>query len=396
MFGCCCKRSTVRNTSSGPVGAAPYQATDASRVPVIFQHAQPVVEHITEDQMVQRQWLVVARTFLRGGDSRLKLDPDGNSFQLGVRSPKEKFSFLVTDPWGPRKVLTLLSVPATCPLPLYSSSGKFKFQRTMQEVAVCGQFPFIQPTVSAEYLAQGNKVAIVRVFDQTPTLREEIYGPPGESADTVGSPMTLQQTASYGRQMLETICFLRCKEVLCAHLHSGNVFLDRPAGIVRLSDVENGLLGLDHQLKSFIQKAAAHIRTRKPGAHCDIDLIAFYYVLHEMILGYAPGSSPSSPDPLKIPQTCPRDVKQVFKGILNGTLDNPVAVLDTALFEDATLPDAISSFKSYKHTLAERLEASQGSGSGLGAAAAAAAAADVGQDMGLSRRQPQALDGVDV
>lgn len=66
-----------------------------------------------------------------------------------------------------------------------------------------------------------------------------------------GRPLDARVVRLYGRQILEALRFLHDKGIPYGHLHAGNVMIIADS-VCRLTDLENGVLGLPAYHRAFI------------------------------------------------------------------------------------------------------------------------------------------------
>uniref|UniRef100_A0A672IHF5 PX domain containing serine/threonine kinase n=1 Tax=Salarias fasciatus TaxID=181472 RepID=A0A672IHF5_SALFA len=157
------------------------------------------------------------------------------------------------------KLLTGLSTPYLCPL-LFSSTSE-------------------------------SSALLIRPFSERGSLRDHICKvKPRESYlkkycnPKKSQGLELEHIKLYGRQILEGLKLLHDSGMFFGHLHTSNVIVDD--GVCRLTDVENGMLGVPSALRpSFTQ-------LRKINTTESIDVFCFGHLLYEMTYGRPPDSVP--------------------------------------------------------------------------------------------------------
>uniref|UniRef100_M4B608 Protein kinase domain-containing protein n=1 Tax=Hyaloperonospora arabidopsidis (strain Emoy2) TaxID=559515 RepID=M4B608_HYAAE len=88
--------------------------------------------------------------------------------------------------------------------------------------------------------------------------------------------LPFQDIAKFARQLLEALAGLRQKGVLCDHLRSSNVMIDR--GNARIAEIFTPLLAIDRDKDSRALTVGLE-------QHVDIDLLLFGHILYEMATG---------------------------------------------------------------------------------------------------------------
>uniref|UniRef100_A0A3B5B3X1 PX domain containing serine/threonine kinase like n=1 Tax=Stegastes partitus TaxID=144197 RepID=A0A3B5B3X1_9TELE len=157
------------------------------------------------------------------------------------------------------KLLTGLSTPYLCPL-LFSSTSE-------------------------------SSALLIRPFSERGSLRDHICKvKPRESYlkkycnPKKSQGLELPHVKLYGRQILEGLKLLHDGGVVFGHLHASNVIVDE--GVCRLTDVENGMLGVPSALRP------AFTQLRKINTTESIDVFCFGHLLYEMTYGRPPDSVP--------------------------------------------------------------------------------------------------------
>lgn len=242
-----------------------------------------------------------------------------------------------------RMVLSLLRAPRRCRAPLATSEGA----RTALAGALAGlRHPYLLPAAHGGYDRERRRVVVVRPFCREGSLRDRLHrAARGEPLNSnyvdkylggvlcarapVAAPRGLgvAEVASIGRQVLEALQYLQDRKLRGAHLHAGNVVLDR--GRAMLTDViENELLGLPVRGAGPEQGAAAGVA-------------AFGRLLHEMATGRAlEGSAPTlvSPAGMAAAKAVPPPVMTVLRLIFEAEERPPLAeVLKAPLFANQVL-----------------------------------------------------------
>ncbi|XP_061687350.1 PX domain-containing protein kinase-like protein isoform X2 [Syngnathoides biaculeatus] len=203
------------------------------------------------------------------------------------------------------KLLTSLSSPYVCPL-LFSS--------TSESSAL-----FIRPFVEAGSLRDH----LCKVKPQENFLKK--YGNPKKS-----QPLELSHIKLYGRQILEGLRLLHDSGLFFGHLHASNVMLDQ--GLCRLTDVENGVLGVPAALRPTVT------RFRKINTSESVDVFCFGHLLYELASGRPPASVPVDSYP-HVPYT---SVVSVLRSILSteackSRMPTVSQLIQTPLFSDVAL-----------------------------------------------------------
>uniref|UniRef100_A0A8C5D4Z0 PX domain containing serine/threonine kinase n=1 Tax=Gouania willdenowi TaxID=441366 RepID=A0A8C5D4Z0_GOUWI len=157
------------------------------------------------------------------------------------------------------KLLTSLSNPYLCPL-MFSSTSE-------------------------------SSALLIRPFNENGSLRDHIckvkprenylkkYCNPKKSQG-----LELQDIKLYGRQILEALKLLHDSGLFFGHLHTTNVIMED--GVCRLTDVENGMLGVPSALR------AAFTQFRKINTTESVDVFSFGHLLYEMTYGQPPACVP--------------------------------------------------------------------------------------------------------
>ncbi|XP_051933022.1 PX domain-containing protein kinase-like protein isoform X1 [Hippocampus zosterae] len=204
------------------------------------------------------------------------------------------------------KLLTSLSSPYVCPL-LFSSTSE-------------------------------STALLIRPFSEAGSLRDHIckvkprenylkkYGNPKKS-----QPLELSEIKLYGRQILEGLRLLHDGGLFYGHLQASNVMLEQ--GVCRLTDVENGMLGVP----SVLRPAVTHFR--KINTIESMDVFCFGHLLYEITYGRPPDNVPVDNYP-DIPYTA---VVSVLQSILSteackSGMPTVSQLIQTPLFSDVPLP----------------------------------------------------------
>nr|XP_057910878.1 PX domain-containing protein kinase-like protein isoform X2 [Doryrhamphus excisus] len=203
------------------------------------------------------------------------------------------------------KLLTSLSSPYMCPL-LFSSTSE-------------------------------SSALLIRSFNEAGSLRDHIckVKPRENYMKKYGNPkkcqgLELAHIKLYGRQILEGLRVLHDSGLFFGHLHASNVIVDQ--GTCRLTDVENGMLGVP----CVLRPAFTHFR--KINTTESIDVFCFGYLLYEITYGHPPDSIPVDHYPT-IPYTA---VVSVLQSILSteackSGMPTVSQLIQTPLFSDVPL-----------------------------------------------------------
>uniref|UniRef100_A0A8C5D898 PX domain containing serine/threonine kinase n=1 Tax=Gouania willdenowi TaxID=441366 RepID=A0A8C5D898_GOUWI len=203
------------------------------------------------------------------------------------------------------KLLTSLSNPYLCPL-MFSSTSE-------------------------------SSALLIRPFNENGSLRDHIckvkprenylkkYCNPKKSQG-----LELQDIKLYGRQILEALKLLHDSGLFFGHLHTTNVIMED--GVCRLTDVENGMLGVPSALR------AAFTQFRKINTTESVDVFSFGHLLYEMTYGQPPACVPVDLFP-SLPYTA---VVSVLQSILSteackSGMPTVSALIQTPLFSDVRL-----------------------------------------------------------
>uniref|UniRef100_A0A7N6AE39 Protein kinase domain-containing protein n=1 Tax=Anabas testudineus TaxID=64144 RepID=A0A7N6AE39_ANATE len=203
------------------------------------------------------------------------------------------------------KLLTSLSIPYLCPL-LFSSTSE-------------------------------SSALLIRPFSEKGSLKDHIckvkpreiylkkYCNPKKSQG-----LELSQIKLYGRQILEGLKLLHDGGVFHGHLHTSNVIVED--GVCRLTDVENGMLGVPSTLRPVFTQF------RKINTTESIDVFCFGHLLYEMTYGRPPDSVPVDQHPT-VPYTA---VVSVLQSILSteackSGMPKVSELMQTPLFSDVQL-----------------------------------------------------------
>ncbi|KAM9800092.1 PX domain-containing protein kinase-like protein isoform X1 [Syngnathus typhle] len=203
------------------------------------------------------------------------------------------------------KLLTSLSSPYLCPL-LFSSTSE-------------------------------SSALLIRPFSEAGSLRDHLckvkprenylkkYGNPKKT-----QPLELSDIKLYGRQILEGLRLVHESGLFFGHLHASNVMLEQ--GVCRLTDVENGVLGVP----SALRPAITHFR--KINTIESVDVFCFGHLLYEITYGRPPDNVPVDNYP-PIPYTA---VVSVLQSILSteackSGMPTVAQLIQTPLFSDVPL-----------------------------------------------------------
>ncbi|CAH0550760.1 unnamed protein product [Brassicogethes aeneus] len=92
-------------------------------------------------------------------------------------------------------------------------------------------------------------------------------------------PLGVELVKLYGRQILEALKFLHEKGLPYGHLHTGNVFIEENNLRIRLTDIENGVLGVPSFYRPYF------MQHRKINTMEAIDVYCFGHTIYEMSFG---------------------------------------------------------------------------------------------------------------
>nr|XP_061796767.1 PX domain-containing protein kinase-like protein isoform X1 [Nerophis lumbriciformis] len=149
--------------------------------------------------------------------------------------------------------------------------------------------PYMYPLLFSS--TSESSALLIRPFSEAGSLRDHIckvkpretylkkYGNPKKSQG-----LELAHIKLYGRQILEALRLLHDGGLFYGHLHASNVTVDQ--GTCRLTDVENGMLGVP----SVLRPAFTHFR--KINTTESIDVFCFGHLLYEITYGRPPASVP--------------------------------------------------------------------------------------------------------
>lgn len=153
--------------------------------------------------------------------------------------------------------------------------------------------PFINNPCFSEF--RDNKLVSIRQLFPMGSIKDKIYNKYLISAKNksdaikqsyvdkyetvIGTPLSKENIAYYGRQILEALYYLYLHYFPFPHLHPGNVYIGEN-DIVQLTDLENTLTGLEpyyiKSIHSFISK----------GFKIQPEVVCFGNLLFEMAMGY--------------------------------------------------------------------------------------------------------------
>uniref|UniRef100_A0A3Q3WJV3 Uncharacterized protein n=1 Tax=Mola mola TaxID=94237 RepID=A0A3Q3WJV3_MOLML len=172
------------------------------------------------------------------------------------------------------------------------------------------QTPYICPLLFSS--TSESSALLIRLFSEKGSLRDHICKvKPRESYlkkycnPKKSQGLELPDIKQYGRQILEGLKLLQDGGVFFGHLHASNVIVDD--GVCRLTDVENGMLGVPSALRP------AFTQLRKINSTESIDVFCFGHLLYEMTYGRPPDSVPIDQFPA-VPYTA---VVSVLQSILS-------------------------------------------------------------------------------
>ncbi|KAG1692097.1 hypothetical protein DVH05_025905 [Phytophthora capsici] len=129
------------------------------------------------------------------------------------------------------------------------------------------------------YSKQKKALLVVQPFVPSGSVKDRIYqvDNPSKSYDAKyrlenAHPLPFKEVAKFSRQILEALAALRSKGLVCDHLRSTNVLIDK--GNARLAEIFTPLLAIDRYKDN-----------RALTVSLDIDLLLFGHVLYEMATG---------------------------------------------------------------------------------------------------------------
>ncbi|XP_077458706.1 PX domain-containing protein kinase-like protein isoform X1 [Stigmatopora argus] len=205
------------------------------------------------------------------------------------------------------KLLAGLSSPYLCPL-LFSSTSES----------------------SALLIRPFNEAGSLRDHVRKVKPRENYLKKYGNGKKSQSQSLESSQLRLYGRQILEGLRLLHDGGFFFGHLHASNVMVER--GACRLTDVENGLLGVPSPLRPLVT------RFRKINTTESMDVFCFGHLLYEMACGRPPESVPVD-DFSDISNVA---VVSVLRSILSSEacksgMPTLLQIIQTPLFADVTL-----------------------------------------------------------
>ncbi|XP_062502329.1 slowpoke-binding protein-like [Corticium candelabrum] len=172
--------------------------------------------------------------------------------QMGSRTNKNWF--LVNEP-NSQEDLLLCMLPNSTSfiLPFTKQTAK-----TLKDVFGSLKHPYVQPIRGVDFDSEQCYTVLVQPFSSRGSLRDLVHGvsPLERSSKKYskrGKPLSSAVVASYGRQVLEALNFLKSKGFPpCTNLHTGNVIVYNR--VCRLSGHELSLLGHIPKMKKAINK----------------------------------------------------------------------------------------------------------------------------------------------
>eukprot|EP01120_Amphizonella_sp_Union-15-10_P013952 TRINITY_DN6590_c0_g1_i2.p1 TRINITY_DN6590_c0_g1~~TRINITY_DN6590_c0_g1_i2.p1 ORF type:complete len:429 (+),score=74.55 TRINITY_DN6590_c0_g1_i2:363-1649(+) len=167
--------------------------------------------------------------------------------------------------------------------------------------------PYVLPAIKATYNRENSTSYVIREYSVKGSMKDRIYGraEPQDPYDMKygskeGKGLGSKLLPRVGRMILEGLQYLHFHGFPYHHLHTGNILIFD--NVVRLSDLENSLLGLDPYLSEFLKVAPKKIAP---------ELICFGHVLFEMTLGFPKGET----DITEIKSKCEPSVYEVLEMI---------------------------------------------------------------------------------
>ncbi|XP_077386975.1 PX domain-containing protein kinase-like protein isoform X3 [Festucalex cinctus] len=195
--------------------------------------------------------------------------------------------------------------------------------------------PYVWPLL---FSSTGPSAALaIRPLGEAGSLRDHIcktkprekylkkYGNPKKT-----EPLQLSHIKVFGRQILEGLRALHDSGLFFGHLHASNVMLEE--GVCRLTDVENGMLGVPSHLRPLVT------RFRKIHTMESVDVFCFGHLLYEMTYGRPPDRVPVDDFP-RLPSAA---VVSVLRSVLStealkSGMPSVSQLVRTPLFSDVPL-----------------------------------------------------------
>ncbi|XP_050295363.1 PX domain-containing protein kinase-like protein [Anthonomus grandis grandis] len=153
---------------------------------------------------------------------------------------------------------------------------------------------------------------VVRETSKNGSLRDLLCGskPKLSFLKKYGNPkghkqLSMEEIATYGRQILEALKFLHDKGFPYGHLHSGNILIENDK--IKLIDIENGVLGVPSYYRPYF------MQHKKICTLEAIDVYCFGHVLYEMAIGSPLHESYMAEDIGE----CSGQIKQILESILS-------------------------------------------------------------------------------
>ncbi|CAI5739454.1 unnamed protein product [Hyaloperonospora brassicae] len=163
----------------------------------------------------------------------------------------------------------------------------------LKALLVTLQHPYILPVMDMVYAKEKKALLVLQPFVARGSLKDLIYRV-DDPATAFGAKYRLERAhalpfqaiAKFSRQVLEALADLRRKGLMCDHLRSTNVLVDR--GNARIAEIFTPLLAIDRYRDS-------RQLTVSLEQDMDIDLLLFGHIVYEM----ATGLELASPQPEK-------------------------------------------------------------------------------------------------
>lgn len=239
---------------------------------------------------------------------------------IGHRISTEKVFAELTGVEGGHHTAHLISVIDFTAAPSLVSTKFFRFMMgKIQHPLLC------MPEVDT--LAEPrNKAITIRPFFAKGSLRDIIHKATPSHAfvrkyGRKSKSLSVEAISRFGRQILDGLLFLQQVPLAFPHLHCGNILVNHDLKSIKLSEVENTLLGLEPYY--FLERGHAIA----PEVEC------FGHVLYEMIHGEPKPTlretDPGQPVPLLPP--CEGVVYQILESIFEPELDSEPVTLESLI-----------------------------------------------------------------
>lgn len=226
----------------------------------------------------------------------------------GIGSRKDKNWFLVREP-GSQEDLLLSMLPnsTNCPFPFTKQTA-----RTLRDMFNILKHPYLQPIQGVGFDSEQGYTVLVQPFSSKGSLKDLICK--ASPLDRIprkysrsGKPLNGGVVATYGRQILEALLFLKSKGFPpCTNVHTGNVIIC--SQVCRVSGHELSLLGYPSKLKKAIDK-------KDKSAW---ETVLFGHIIFEMATGRSLDSDASSLESSDYEQCRANpEIIQVLKFIFN-------------------------------------------------------------------------------